>query len=109
MKPLDFNAGRALARHTVVLLHSSASSSRQRNALAGLLAPRFDVRTVDFHGHGAQPAWCGESRLTLANEVALIELILREVGRVHLVGHSTVDVALPINRSGTLSLLTTPD
>lgn len=88
MRPLDFNAGGAPHRDPAVLLHSSASSSRQWSALAEQLAPHFDVRTVDFHGHGAQPAWRGESRLTLADEVALIEPILREAGRVHLIGHS---------------------
>jgi pimeloyl-ACP methyl ester carboxylesterase len=88
MKPLDFTAGEAAERHTVVLLHSSASSSRQWNALAELLRPRYDVRTVDFHGHGAQAAWHGARPLRLADEAALVEPILREAGSVHLVGHS---------------------
>ena len=75
-------------RQTVVLLHSSASSARQWSALAERLSPRFDVRTVDFHGHGAQPAWSGARPLTLADDAALVEPILRETGSVHLVGHS---------------------
>jgi pimeloyl-ACP methyl ester carboxylesterase len=88
MKPFDFHAGERAGRRTVVLLHSSASSSRQWSALVELLGPRFDVRTVDFYGHGTQPAWRGERALTLADEVALVEPILREAGPVHLVGHS---------------------
>jgi len=88
MKPFDFTAGEAAERHTVVLLHSSASSSRQWNALAELLRPRYDVRTVDFHGHGTRAAWHGARPLTLADEVALVEPILQEAGSVHLVGHS---------------------
>ncbi len=56
MRPFDFNAGETSERQTVVLLHSSASSSRQWSALVELLGPRFDVRAVDLHGHGAQPA-----------------------------------------------------
>ena len=88
MKPFDFRAGEASGRQTVVLLHSSASSSRQWNALVERLGGRFDVHTVDFHGHGAQPAWIGRRPLTLADEVRLVEPILRAAGCVHLVGHS---------------------
>jgi pimeloyl-ACP methyl ester carboxylesterase len=88
MKPFDFKSGEAAERQTVVLLHSSASSSRQWNALVELLGARFDVRTVDFHGHGTQPAWSGAQPLTLAGDAALVEPILREKGSVHLVGHS---------------------
>ncbi len=81
-----FNA--AAARETVVLLHSSGSSSRQWSALIERLSPRYDVRAVDLHGHGAQPAWPGRQPLALADEVTLVEPILREAGPVHLVGHS---------------------
>ena len=88
MKPFEFKTGERAGRQTVVLLHSSASSSRQWTALVDLLSPRFDVRTVDFHGHGTQPAWRGERQLMLADEAALIEPILREAGPVHLIGHS---------------------
>ena len=88
MRPFDFRSGEAGERQTVVLLHSSASSSRQWNALVERLGGRFDVHTVDFHGHGAQPAWFGRRPLTLADEVKLIEPILRAAGCVHLVGHS---------------------
>jgi len=82
----DFDAG--AARETVVLLHSSGSSSRQWSALIERLRPHYDVCAVDLHGHGAQPAWPGRQPLTLADEVTLVEPILREVGPVHLVGHS---------------------
>jgi len=82
----DFDVG--AARETVVLLHSSGSSSRQWSALIERLSPRYDVRAVDLHGHGAQPAWPGRRPLALTDEVTLIEPILREVGAVHLVGHS---------------------
>jgi len=76
------------ARETVVLLHSSGSSSRQWSALIERLSPRYDVRAVDLHGHGAQPAWPRRQPLALTDEVTLVEPILREVGAVHLVGHS---------------------
>jgi len=99
MKPFDFNAGgraeegatadgRADTREIVVLLHSSGASSRQWAPLAGQLGTRYDVRALDVHGHGKQPAWHGRAPLTLADEAALVEPILREGHRVHLVGHS---------------------
>ena len=71
-----------------MLLHSSGSSSRQWSGLIELLSPRYDVRAVDLHGHGAQPAWPDRQPLALADEVTLVEPILREAGPVHLVGHS---------------------
>jgi pimeloyl-ACP methyl ester carboxylesterase len=83
-----FDLNRADRRPTVVLLHSSASSSRQWTALAGLLQPHFEVRALDLHGHGTRPAWSERRPVTLADEAALVEPILREAGRVHLVGHS---------------------
>ncbi|MGZ9031153.1 MAG: alpha/beta fold hydrolase, partial [Burkholderiaceae bacterium] len=88
MQPSDFRAGRRTGRPAVVLLHSSASASRQWRALTEQLAARFDVRAVDFHGHGVRPAWSGAKPLTLADEVALVEPILNAAGPVHLVGHS---------------------
>lgn len=75
-------------RPMVVLLHASAGSARQWYALAGRLQPHFDVRAVDLHGHGAQPSWCGEGPFSLAHEARLVEPLLRQAGRVHLVGHS---------------------
>jgi pimeloyl-ACP methyl ester carboxylesterase len=75
-------------RPTVVLLHSSASSSRQWSGLIAQLVDRFDAHAVDFHGHGARPDWHGSGLLTLADEVALVEPVLHAAGSVHLVGHS---------------------
>ena len=88
MKLFDFQTGRAPARASVVLLHSSAGSSRQWSALAERLSASFDVRAIDFHGHGVRAAWSGARPLTLSDEVALIEPILKSAGQVHLVGHS---------------------
>jgi pimeloyl-ACP methyl ester carboxylesterase len=88
MKPFDFEAGFAVPRPTVVLLHSSAGSSRQWSALAERLARRYDVHAVDLHDHGTQQCWHGRRPLTLADEAALVDPIVRAAGRVHLVGHS---------------------
>jgi pimeloyl-ACP methyl ester carboxylesterase len=72
----------------VVLLHSSASSARQWQAAIEALRPRFEPHTVEFHGHGAQAAWCGDAPMRLAHEAALVESLLDRVGSAHLVGHS---------------------
>ena len=83
--PITQTGGR---RPTVVLLHSSASSARQWDALAQMLEPAFQVHAVEFHGHGAQPAWPGERPLTLADDAALAAPMLYEAGGAHIVGHS---------------------
>jgi len=86
--PMNFPSRRAVPRPTVVLLHASGGSSRQWTALAERLQPDFRVCAVDLHGHGAQPAWSGAPPFTLAHDAQLVEPILRDAGRVHLVGHS---------------------
>lgn len=76
------------ARPTVVLLHSSASSARQWDALIRVLEPRFRVFAVDLHGHGARGGWTSDRPLALGDEAALVEPLLDASGGVHLVGHS---------------------
>jgi pimeloyl-ACP methyl ester carboxylesterase len=75
-------------RPLVVLLHSSASSARQWDALIERLQPRFLVRAIEFHGHGAQPDWRGDAALTLADEVRLITPLMAEARGAHIIGHS---------------------
>lgn len=73
----------------VVLLHSSGSSSRQWDELVDSLQGRFRLHAVDFHGHGATPAWSSRARMTLADEAALVEPLLHAAEEgVNLVGHS---------------------
>lgn len=72
----------------VVLLHSSAASARQWDALAERLRPDFDVRAIDLHGHGRRAAWPHGRPLSLDDEAALVLPVLERAGRVHLVGHS---------------------
>lgn len=90
MRPLftHGDAGRTTDRPTVVLLHSSGSSSRQWAELVARLGDRFDTHAVDLHGHGARPDWPSRGPLTLADEVALVVPTLQAAGAVHLVGHS---------------------
>ncbi len=79
---------RERARPTVVLLHSSAASSRQWDALAALLRLDCDVHAIDLHGHGGQPPWHGERALTLQDEAALALPVMEAAGGAHLIGHS---------------------
>ena len=73
----------------VILLHSSAGSSRQWDSLATLLEPRFRVLAIDLHGHGQRPAWAGTRSMTLADEASLaLAPLLAEGGSAHVVGHS---------------------
>jgi pimeloyl-ACP methyl ester carboxylesterase len=71
-----------------VLLHCSASSSRQWRELVEALQPRFQVFAIDLHDHGAQRAWQGAAPMTLADEAALAEACMAQADEVHLVGHS---------------------
>jgi pimeloyl-ACP methyl ester carboxylesterase len=75
-------------RATVVLLHSSAGSARQWDALAQALAPRAEVHAIDLHGHGARADWPASQAMSLADEAALALPILERSSAVHLVGHS---------------------
>ena len=76
-------------RPLVILLHSSAGSSRQWDSLATLLEPRFRVLAIDLHGHGQRPAWAGTGSMTLADEAHLaLAPLLAEDGSAHVVGHS---------------------
>ncbi|MEO5882007.1 MAG: alpha/beta hydrolase [Caldimonas sp.] len=86
--PLPFvrNAGHGPG---VVCLHSNASSSSQWRGLMELLAPRFRVFAPDSYGAGKSPQWPSDRQISLADEVALIEPVLRDAGPpLALVGHS---------------------
>jgi pimeloyl-ACP methyl ester carboxylesterase len=73
---------------TVVLLHSSGSSGRQWDGLMTALQSRYRLHAVDLHGHGSTPAWVGQHRMRLEDDLALMQPLVRSAGRVHLVGHS---------------------
>lgn len=76
------------SRETVVLLHSSAASARQWDALAEQLSPAFDVHAIDLHGHGRQANWRGAQPLSVRDEAALVLPVIERAGAVHLIGHS---------------------
>ena len=80
------SATSATPRPVVVLLHASASSARQWDALAQALAPRFQVHAIDLLGHGKQAALATPA--SVHDEAALVQPILQAAGAVHLVGHS---------------------
>ena len=83
-------AGRAAVhrsdRPTLVLLHASASSARQWDALAQSLRSQFDVHAIDLHGHGQRPA--PGHALSVHDDAALARAVLERAGGGHLIGHS---------------------
>jgi pimeloyl-ACP methyl ester carboxylesterase len=73
----------------IICLHSSASSSKQWQALINRMSSEFRVMAVDLYGYGKSPAWRGERKLALTDEVALLRPIIEGLdGNFHLVGHS---------------------
>lgn len=73
----------------VVCLHANASSSSQWRALMDLLAPRFHVLAADTLGAGRSPPWPVGRRVSLQDELALLEPVLARAGSpCVLVGHS---------------------
>lgn len=57
----------------VVCLHANASSSTQWRALMDRLAPTFRVLAADGYGAGRSPPWPANKRVSLRDEVALLE------------------------------------
>ena len=88
MTPSLLLPDRAPHRPTVVLLHASASSSRQWDLLAQALQPTHDVHAIDLHGHGRRAVWTGKRPLSLHDDAALALEALEHAGGGHLVGHS---------------------
>ncbi len=73
----------------VVCLHSNASSSTQWRGLMETLAGEFHVLAADSFGAGQSPGWPANRRLSLGDEVALLEPAFAHAGNPHaLVGHS---------------------
>lgn len=73
----------------VVCLHANASSASQWRTLMEALAPRHHVLAPDSYGAGRSPDWPSDRTITLADEVAFIEPVLRRAPAPWtLVGHS---------------------
>src|SRR5882672_7303914 len=73
----------------VMLLHSSSASSAQWRALMDRLSVRFHVIAPDLYGYGSSASWPGRGVFSLADEAALVRVLLDRLDEpVHLVGHS---------------------
>jgi pimeloyl-ACP methyl ester carboxylesterase len=73
----------------VLLLHSSASSSTMWLPLLDMLKGRFRVLAPDLIGYGRTDPWPDGRDIAPADEVRLIEPLVRnEPAGVHVVGHS---------------------
>ena len=92
----------------VVLLHSSASSSRQWRHAVERLCGRYRVIAPDLYGYGGTSPWCGRAAFQLEHEAEIVCALLRRAsGRAHLVGHSFGGaVALHVARTRPDLLLT---
>lgn len=72
----------------VICIHSSASSSSQWRVLMSSLSEKYHAVAVDLYGYGKSPDWPALNDVRLTDEIALIEPVLSQAGRFHLVGHS---------------------
>ena len=73
----------------VVMLHCSASSGRQWDALSEVLGQRSAVAAPDQWSCGNRGPWRGLGRFSLSAEAAAVHETIDRLGRpVHLVGHS---------------------
>lgn len=73
----------------VILLHSSAASSRQWAALVSELAGEFRMIATDLIGYGQSAPWAGTGELRLSDEAHMVHDFIDMLGRpAHLVGHS---------------------
>ncbi|MGA8260055.1 MAG: alpha/beta hydrolase [Arenicellales bacterium] len=77
------------ASESVLLLHCSASSSKQWEGLRQVLAGRRRAYAADLYGYGESASWSGPGPLSLAAEAAHAASALpADAGAVHVVGHS---------------------
>jgi len=94
MRTIEVNGARvayaaAGSGETVLLLHSSASSSTQWRPLSESLQARWRVLAPDLHGYGQTDPRRGPGSPGLADEIALTDAVLAESAEpIHLVGHS---------------------
>ncbi|MBC7601169.1 MAG: alpha/beta fold hydrolase [Ramlibacter sp.] len=74
---------------SVVCIHSNASSSAQWRGLIDLLAATRRVLAPDLFGSGKSPDWHSDREVSLRDEAAFIEPVLRLAGApFDLIGHS---------------------
>jgi pimeloyl-ACP methyl ester carboxylesterase len=80
----DAGSGPAL-----VCLHSNASMSGQWRGLMTRLSARYRILAPDSYGSGQSPEWPSDRRISLKDEVNLIDPVLENAGEsFSLVGHS---------------------
>ena len=88
MLPSSLPGASAASRPTLVLLHASASSARQWDALAESLRTTFEVHAIDLHGHGQRPLPAHGQALSVHEDAALARAVLERAGGGHVIGHS---------------------
>ena len=94
MRPASFGSRAHLhakrsAKTAVIALHCSGSSGRQWDSLVSAMGDHYCVIAPDLYGDGTQRPWPGERPFRISDEAApIIDIIDRQNGAVHLVGHS---------------------
>ena len=73
----------------VVCIHANASTSGQWRGLIEALAPKFHVFAPDSYGAGQSPEWPSDRKISLRDEVVLLEPVFAKAGSpLTIVGHS---------------------
>ena len=95
----------------VILLHSSASSSRQWRHLKKEIGDRYRLLALDLYGYGGTEFPPSSDDFRLEKEVTLVERVMEQIaGPFHLVGHSyggavALKVALKLEHAGRIRSL----
>lgn len=77
-----------MSTRTLLLLHGALGDKSQFDALAPLLAPHWDVRVLDFAGHGAAPLTQEGFSIGHFADNLFTFLDEQEIARAHLFGYS---------------------
>ena len=73
---------------TVLLLHSTAAGNKQWRKLIELLSSSYHVLAPNLYGYGTTSSWSQSHPQTLADHVALLEIILVDEPKINIIGHS---------------------
>ncbi len=73
----------------VVCIHGSASSSLQWRSLMDRLSNRYQFFAPDLYGYGKSPAWRARQKMSVSDEVRLLESVFESIPTgMSLIGHS---------------------
>ncbi len=89
MRQIKLHTNQTGSGQTVICLHGSASSSGQWEALMEKISNSYHVIAPDLYGYGKSPVWNGGAEMSLEDEAALLEPLMKlHTEPLHLIGHS---------------------